>query len=79
MKSASLYMQAAFRSQNPWIFEENGVLKQKKNAYVFDFAPERTLMIYDEFANNLAINTANGRGSTEERKDNLCQLLNFSR
>lgn len=77
MKSASLYMQAAFRSQNPWIFEENGILKQKKNAYVFDFAPERTLMIYDEFANNLAINTANGRGSTEERKDNLRQLLNF--
>ena len=77
IKSASLYMQAAFRSQNPWVFEENGILKQKKNAYVFDFAPERTLMIYDEFANNLAVSTANGRGSTKERKENLRQLLNF--
>jgi restriction endonuclease len=77
MKSASLYMQAAFRSQNPWVFEENGVLKQKRNAYVFDFSPERTLMIYDEFANNLAVSTANGRGSTKERKENLRQLLNF--
>jgi type II restriction enzyme len=26
---------------------------QKKNAYIFDFAPERTLTIFDAFANNL--------------------------
>jgi len=77
LKSPSLYMQAAFRSQNPWVFEQNGELKQKENAYVFDFAPERTLTIYDEFANNLSQQTANGGGTTNDRKGNIKKLLNF--
>lgn len=77
LNSPSLYMQAAFRSQNPWIFEQNGELKQKENAYVFDFAPERTLTIYDEFANNLSQQTANGGGTTNDRKGNIKKLLNF--
>lgn len=62
MKSPSLYMQAAFRSQNPWTYSENGEPKQKENAYVFDFAPERTLTLYDDFANNLSSQTTNGVG-----------------
>lgn len=77
IKSPSLYMQAAFRAQNPWTFEVGGEVCQKENAYVFDFAPERTLMIYDEFANNLSIHTTAGGGTTEDRKDNVKQLLNF--
>ena len=77
MQSSSLYMQAAFRAQNPWEYEVNGEVRRKENAYVFDFAPERTLMIYDEFANNLAISTANGNGTTEERRENIRELLNF--
>ncbi|POH22203.1 hypothetical protein BHU32_06755 [Fructilactobacillus sanfranciscensis DSM 20451] len=77
MKSPSIYMQAAFRAQNPWSFEENGKCHQKKNAYVFDFAPERTLTIYDEFANNLSENTSNGKGTSDERKNNIKKLLNF--
>ncbi|MDR0950845.1 MAG: Eco57I restriction-modification methylase domain-containing protein [Candidatus Ancillula sp.] len=77
IKSPSLYMQAAFRSQNPYEFELDGQMHQKENAYVFDFAPERTLTIYDEFANNLASDTANGGGTTEHRKDNIEELLNF--
>lgn len=77
IKSPSLYMQAAFRSQNPWTYTENGIRKEKANAYVFDFAPERTLTIYDDFANNLSGETANGSGTTEMRKDNLKTLLNF--
>ncbi|MCF6515378.1 DEAD/DEAH box helicase family protein [Lactobacillus sp. S2-2] len=77
MKSPSLYMQAAFRAQNPWNYEIDGQMQQKENAYVFDFAPERTLMIYDEFANNLSPKTANGGGESESRKDNIRTLLNF--
>lgn len=77
MTSPSLYMQAAFRSQNPWEFEVNGVKHQKENAYVFDFAPERTLTIYDEFANNLSRKTTNGGGTTDDRKANIRTLLNF--
>ncbi|MFA9486605.1 MULTISPECIES: Eco57I restriction-modification methylase domain-containing protein [unclassified Moraxella] len=50
---------------------------QKHNAYVFDFAPERTLIIYDEFANNLLSNTSNGGGTENQRKENIKQLLNF--
>ncbi len=44
MRSPSLYMQAAFRAQNAWRYEENGLSKRKENAYVFDFSPERTLI-----------------------------------
>ncbi|MCT3043513.1 helicase [Leuconostoc mesenteroides] len=77
VKSPSLYMQAAFRAQNPWDYEIDGEMHQKETAYVFDFAPERTLMIYDYFANNLSPNTANGGGTSEERKDNIRTLLNF--
>ncbi|WP_461240116.1 DEAD/DEAH box helicase family protein [Paucilactobacillus sp. N302-9] len=77
MKSPSLYMQAAFRSQNPWTYTENGIRKEKANAYVFDFAPERTLTIYDDFANDLSGETTNGGGTTEKRKENLKTLLNF--
>jgi superfamily II DNA or RNA helicase len=77
MKSPSLYMQAAFRAQNPWEYDVNGEMRQKDNAYVFDFAPERTLIIYDEFANNLSGKTSNGGGTTEDRKNNIRKLLNF--
>lgn len=77
MKSPSLYMQAAFRAQNPWDYELDGQMHQKETAYVFDFAPERTLMIYDEFANNLSSKTANGGGTSDDRKENIRTLLNF--
>lgn len=77
MKSPSLYMQAAFRAQNPWNYKVDGQMYQKETAYVFDFAPERTLKIYDDFANNLSSKTANGGGTSEDRKDNIRTLLNF--
>ncbi len=77
IKSPALYMQAAFRAQNPWNYSEKGKMYQKQNAYVFDFAPERTLIIYDEFANNLFSQTAGGKGTSEDRKQNIQQLLNF--
>ncbi|MEJ5920050.1 DEAD/DEAH box helicase [Corynebacterium sp. H78] len=72
--SPALYMQAAFRAQNPHAFERNGQLLQKHNAYIFDFAPERTLTIYDKFANNLS---AHPSVTTARRQDNIRTLLNF--
>ena len=77
MKSPSLYMQAAFRAQNPCLFKKNGGFERKENAYVFDFDPARTLIIFEEFANDLSVNTVSGRGDVELRKENIRELLNF--
>lgn len=77
MKSPAQYMQAAFRAQNPYSWTEKGKHYRKERAYVFDFAPERTLIIYDKFANDLSMVTANGHGTTDERKENIGELLNF--
>lgn len=77
MKSPAQYMQAAFRAQNPYSWTEKGKHYRKERAYVFDFAPERTLIIYDKFANDLSMATANGHGTTDERKENIGELLNF--
>lgn len=74
IKSPSLYFQAAFRSQNPYEFEKNGKLYRKENAYIFDFSPDRTLVLYDEFANNLS---GSGPNTANERKNKIKILLNF--
>ena len=68
MRSPALYMQAAFRAQNPCLFKVGTSFKRKENAYVFDFDPARTLTIFEQFANNLNPNTAKGGGTAEERK-----------
>ena len=70
LKSPAEYMQAAFRAQNPHVYFKDGKIFRKSNCYVFDFAPERTLKIYDEFANNL-------NPATSNRKKNVGELLNF--
>lgn len=77
MHSPALYMQAAFRAQNPCLFNIDGEPYRKENAYVFDFDPARTLDIFEQFANGLSEDTANGRGDTETRKRNIKELLNF--
>lgn len=78
MKSSSLYIQAAFRAQNPCLFHEaDGTYRRKENAYVFDFDPARTLTIYEDFANGLYAETSGGKGSTDDHKENVRQLLNF--
>lgn len=77
MKSPSLYMQAAFRAQNPCLFKtENGMFR-KENAYVFDFDPARTLDIFEQFANGLYKETASGKGDSDIRKKHVRELLNF--
>lgn len=77
MQSPSLYMQAAFRAQNPCLFVEGDEFKRKENAYVFDFDPARTLIIFEEFANDLSLNTVSGKGDINTRKENITELLNF--
>ena len=77
MKSPSLYMQAAFRAQNPCLFTRGGTSLRKENAYVFDFDPARTLTIFEEFANDLYTNTAQGGGTLDDRKQRIRTLLNF--
>lgn len=77
VKSPSLYMQAAFRAQNPCLFSNNGQYYRKENAYVFDFDPARTLNIFEKFANDLSIETSDGRGYIDKRKENIRSLLNF--
>ncbi|MFJ1644037.1 DEAD/DEAH box helicase family protein [Streptomyces sp. NPDC088258] len=74
LASPAQYMQAAFRAQNPCTFERGGQVFQKQNAYIFDFAPERTLTIFDTFANNLHPNPS---GDTAVRQANIRTLLNF--
>jgi type II restriction enzyme len=74
LSSPALYMQAAFRSQNPCTFTRGDKVFQKQNAYIFDFAPERTLTIFDTFANNLAPHPPT---DVAERRENIRRLLNF--
>lgn len=78
IKSPSLYMQAAFRAQNPYVFRDaSGKPRRKENAYVFDFDPARTLTIYEKFANDLSSDTASGGGDIDTRKRHIRELLNF--
>lgn len=77
VKSPALYMQAAFRAQNPCLFNFGGQFYRKENAYVFDFDPARTLDIFEQFANDLSADTASGNGDTDARKRHVRELLNF--
>ncbi|OUO75539.1 restriction endonuclease [Blautia sp. An249] len=77
LQSPSSYMQAAFRAQNPCILTRDGKRYRKETAYVFDFDPARTLIIFDEFANNLSPDMVSGKGTSEARSRNIRRLLNF--
>lgn len=77
IRSPALYMQAAFRAQNPCLFSVGGQFLRKENAYVFDFDPARTLTIFEEFANDLSSDTSDGRGDADTRKRHIRELLNF--
>jgi superfamily II DNA or RNA helicase len=78
MASPALYMQAAFRAQNPCLFTDGqGNSYRKKNAYVFDFDPARTLTIFEKFANDLIPETSGDKGDFDQRKEHVRELLNF--
>jgi len=44
---------------------------------VFDFDPARTLVNFEQFANDLSQDTAAGHGDLETRKKHILELLNF--
>ncbi|MCD7708447.1 MAG: DEAD/DEAH box helicase family protein [Clostridiales bacterium] len=78
MESPALYMQAAFRAQNPCLFTDgNGESYRKRDAYVFDFDPARTLTIFEKFANDLIPETSGDRGDFDSRRRHVRELLNF--
>lgn len=78
MASPALYMQAAFRAQNPCLFtDKQGETYRKTNAYVFDFDPARTLTIYEKFANDLIPESQEDREDASKKKANVRELLNF--
>ena len=78
MASPALYMQAAFRAQNPCLFTDaEGNTYRKQNAYVFDFDPARTLTIFEQFANDLIPETSGDKGDFDSRKQHVRELLNF--
>ena len=77
VKSPATYMQTAFRAQNPYTFKKNGQLFRKERAYVFDFDPSRTLLMYEDFANGLSSETSDNRGTFDQHKQNVRELLNF--
>ena len=78
MKSPALYMQAAFRAQNPCLFADgSGNAYRKTDAYVFDFDPARTLDIFEQFANDLIPETSGDKGDADSRKNHVRELLNF--
>lgn len=78
MRSLALYMQAAFRAQNPCLFlDKESKTYRKDNAYVFDFDPARTLTIVETIANDQYKDTAGGAGDSEKRKKHVLELLNF--
>lgn len=81
--SAAEYMQASFRAQNPYVFSKvdemlgETVVYRKTDCYVFDFNPEHTLDIVEQFANNLYSSTTGGRGTVDERRKNIEDLLKY--
>lgn len=67
--SAASYLQTIFRVQSP--YTRAGQVKE--NAYVFDFAPDRTLKMV---ADAVAISTRAGQGGTDDRAI-LGRFLNY--
>lgn len=78
VKSPALYMQSAFRVQNPWKYTVNGNQVYKSNAYVFDFSPARSLQLATTFAIGLDTGSKPRDISIKEWNDaKVARLLNF--
>jgi len=72
VKSPSLYMQTAFRAQNPFeVATSGGETVTKENCYVFDFAPDRILQTLAEMADSGVSET------TVTREAKVQALINF--
>ncbi len=72
-KSPSMYMQSAFRSQNPFkITTSGGECFMKENCFVFDFAPDRILQTLAEIADSGVSDTL-----PKTREEKVKILINF--
>ena len=72
-KSPSLYMQSAFRAQNPFkIATAGGECFMKENCFVFDFAPDRILQTLAEIADSGVSDTP-----SRTREEKVKILINF--
>lgn len=70
--SSTQYLQAAFRAQNPWSYGEHKEF-YKTDCYVFDFAPDRVLMILQDYA----VNLSGGGKKNEDHEPAIRKLLNY--
>ncbi len=77
IESPERYFQAAFRAQNPYRYfdEATDTVYKKERAYVFDFAPERTLRLVETMATKLI--SGADTVATAERKEYIRRLLNY--
>ncbi|QTJ41404.1 restriction endonuclease [Dolosigranulum pigrum] len=73
--SPELYFQAAFRVQNPYEKQDGDKLLRKERAYIFDFAPDRTLQLFADFAIGLVNDPATF--TNEQQREKVKELLNF--
>lgn len=73
--SPELYFQAAFRVQNPYEKQDGDKLFRKERAYIFDFAPDRTLQLFADFAIGLVDDPATF--TNEQQREKVKELLNF--
>ncbi len=77
MTSAATYMQTIFRVQSPWVIrdEQGQPLRMKRECYVFDFAPDRSLKMVAETAKfssqakKTSKKKADGELFTQEERD----------
>ena len=69
-ESAQQYLQTIFRVQSPY----SSAKGEKERAYVFDFAPDRSLKMVAQASR---INTKAGALNNYEREANMKKLLNF--
>lgn len=77
-KSPAAYFQATFRVQNPHICNRDRKLYMKREAYVFDFDPTRTLELFERFANeNIDLPPDKGEAPSARRERKIRRLLNF--
>lgn len=74
IKSTSLYLQAAFRCQSPWISKNKQ--HRKTNCYVFDFSPRRALEMY---ANVAHLNPSHSSTGVSEKDNETLELKNQCR
>ena len=77
LTSAATYMQTIFRVQSPWVIRdaEGHPVKMKRECYVFDFAPDRSLKMVAETAKfssqakKVAKKNVDGEVMTQEELD----------